>query len=176
MTTISLDRKALHSLLDADPDFALDLKKNVLAEVGRRFFEKDAKRVIAAAEPELFAQALKGVQNDHELMEQIKKALSTSIVTKDTNYYNRLKLTDEVMKLINDQVIMMKNRAIQSALDAVTMDIAGRIQEAVTKSLEVVSIDERIQKRVDRLTEEYIKSRAEELFKARMADIKAMMG
>ncbi|RUU78220.1 hypothetical protein [Mesorhizobium sp. M7A.F.Ca.MR.362.00.0.0] len=175
MTTITLNRTALKALIDADPEFELQLKNNVISEVGRRFFEKDARRVIAAAEPELFAQALKGVQHDHEIVEKIKVALSAAIVQRDQNYWTKVKLTPAIQKLIDEAVIEVKNRAIRSALDTVTTEIGTRIQETLAHNLELLSVDERIQKRVDRLVDAEIDRRAEEKFKARMAGLRAAM-
>ncbi|ESX17850.1 hypothetical protein X766_15670 [Mesorhizobium sp. LSJC255A00] len=175
MTAIIINRTALKALIDADPDFELQLKGAVIAEIGRRFFEKDAKRVIAAAEPELFAHALNSLQQDHEILVLIQKALTASIVHRDQGYWNRVKLTPEIQKLINEAVENTKRRAIQDASMQVGNAYSAEIQKAVDARLSKANVEELIAKRVDRLADEYINARANELFNARVAKLKEAM-
>ncbi|RWN60185.1 hypothetical protein [Mesorhizobium sp.] len=175
MTTITLNRTALKALIDADPEFALQLKNNVIAEVGRRFFEKDAKRVIAAAEPELFAKALNSLQQEKDLTILVQKALDAAVTVKDRDWYARVRLSDEVQKLIVEAVERTKQRAIQDATMQVGNAYSEAIQKAVDAKLATTNVDELIEKRVNRLVEVEINKLAQEKFEQRMDDIRAMM-
>jgi hypothetical protein len=175
MTTITLDRIALRTLIEADPKFELQLKNAVIAEVGRRFFQKDAKRVIAAAEPELFAKALSGVQENADMLQLIREALNKSLVTRDTNWSSKVRLTDETRSLIQEHALAVINSEIRKPTDAMQVDIGKRVQEALERALALLNIDDRIQKRVERLTEDYIAARAKEIFDQRMAGLRAAL-
>lgn len=171
MTTITLNRVALKALIDADPEFELSLKNAVLSEVGRRFFEKDAKRVIAAAQPELFKKALDAFQANSDINTMVQIALESYLTVRDNNWYSRPKISDETKKLIAEAVTTAKNNAIAAAILPVHDEIKNRVQEKI----DATNIDERIEKRVDRLIEEEIERRAEERFKVKMARVREAM-
>lgn len=172
---ITLDRVALKALIDADPEFELELKRNVIAEVGRSFFEKDAKRVIAAAEPELFAQALKGLQDDEDLSGFVHRALTASLTARSDDYYRRLKIAPDVRKLIDDAVAEAKQRIVYDAASQISKAYGDAIQKAVDEKLSASDMDERIEKQVNRLVDQEIERRAQEKFEARMKDIRGML-
>jgi len=169
MTTITLDRRALKALIDADPDFQLQIKNNVIAEVGRRMFEKDAKKIIAQAQPELFAEALIAFQANVDINTMVALALKEHLTVRDSNWYGRVKLSDETKKLIDAAVDKAKHAAITAAVAPIDAEIQKRIQQR----LDAMKIDERIEKRVDRLVEEEIERRAHEKFKERWAAVRA---
>ncbi|RWH50271.1 MAG: hypothetical protein EOQ80_04685 [Mesorhizobium sp.] len=175
MTTITFNRPALFALIDADPEFALQLKNNVIAEVGRRFFEKDAKRVIAAAEPELFAQALKSIQDDKDMTIMIQRALASAVTVKTSEWYAKREMSPEVKKVIDTAVEDIKRRAIADASMQVGNAYSEAIQKAVDAKLATTNVDELIEKRVNRLLEVEINKLAQEKFEQRMADLRAMM-
>lgn len=176
MTThISLNRTALFALIDADPEFALDLKKSVVAEVGRRFFEKDAKRVIAAAEPELFAQALKAVQDDVDLSIRIQAALRSALTYRDISWLAKSKLSPDTQKVLDEAVAEEKRKVVVEATLKISTAFSATINAEVEKRLADPNISELIEKRVNRLVTEEVDKRAEEKFQQRMADIRAMM-
>ncbi len=172
---ITLDRLALKALIDADPEFEVELKASVLAEVGRRFFEKDAARIISAAQPELFAQVLKGIQEDSDLLGKIEKALNTSILRRSDDWYGRMKLSPELKAKVEEYVSEMKRRVELQITSQIENAYNEAIQKALAAKFEAEDIEERIQKRVARLVEQEIAHRADQKFKARMADLKAMM-
>lgn len=176
MTTyISLNRAALFALIDADPEFALDLKKSVVAEVGRRFFEKDAKRVIAAAEPELFAQALKAVQDDVDLSIRIQAALRAALTHRDSTWLSRTKISADTQKAIDEAVEETKRQVVMDASMKIGNAYGEAIQKAVDSKLTVSNVDELIERRVNNLVTKEVDRLAEEKFQQRMADIRAMM-
>lgn len=172
---ISLDRKALKALIDADPQFELDLKNAVVSEVGRRFFEKDAKRVIAAAEPELFAMALAAIQGNEDLAGITKKALEESITHRDSSWYGRAQVKPETKACIEQFVAERKVAVVAEASNAISIAFSEQVKKSVETYLALTNIDELIEKRAARLVETEINRMVDERFKARMADIKAMM-
>lgn len=161
---ITLDRLALKQLVDADPEFELDLRNAVISEIGRRFFEKDAKRVISAANPELFAQALKGLQEDEDLSGLVQHALTASLTVRNDDYYRRLKISPDVKKLIDDAVAEAKQRIVSDATIQIIAAYSDAIKRAVEEKLSASDIDDRIEKRVNRLADEEIERRAKEHF------------
>lgn len=175
MTIISLDRNALKSLIDSDPVFALDLKNAVISEVGRRFFEKDYKRVVAAADPELFAKALAVFKEDKAIGELVQEALKNALTHVSDNYYRTLKLRPEVQKLIDDTVIARKEFLINDASAKISAAFDERVKERVEAILTTTDIDAKIEKRAEMFVNSEINRRAEEMFKKRMADLKEMM-
>jgi hypothetical protein len=164
---ISLDRNALASLIESDPAFNLQLKDAVLSEIARRYFEKDSKKVIAAADPELFSKALAALQGDKDMMDLVTASLTTKLVTRDKEYWAKNRLTDEAKKLIDDKARLALDQAIAGA----STHFQAMIQKAVDDRMAEFNVEDRIEKRVSRLTEEYIDRRANELFKARIAKL-----
>ncbi|MER8983932.1 hypothetical protein [Mesorhizobium sp. M0843] len=171
MTAIIINRQAMKALIDADPDFELQLKNHVIAEVGRRFFEKDARRVIAAADPELFAHALAALQNDTDLTLLVQQALKQALTFRDGNWLSRTKLHPDVQKLLDEAVAEAKRKSVYDA----SVLVGQAIKAEVDKRLSDPSITELIEKRVNRLVTEDIEKRAEEMFQQRMASLRAAM-
>ncbi|WP_353645730.1 hypothetical protein [Mesorhizobium sp. WSM2239] len=171
MTTITLNAPALLALIEADPNFYLQVKNHVLAEIGRRMFEKDAKKIIAQTEPELFKQALAAFQRDVDITNTVQFALKAALIPRDRSWYEKPKLSDEAKKLIDEAVSRAKTAAITNAVDPILVEIQKRVQEKI----DAMKIDERIEKRVDRLVEEEIERRANERFQAQMAKVREAM-
>lgn len=168
---ITLDRVALRALIDADPEFELELKAAVISEVGRRFFEKDAKRVISAAEPELFAQALKALQDDEDQAFLVRRSLADAVVTRGS-WSTPPRVSPEVQAQITNLVEIEKERLTQAAATAISKGYSDVIQKAVDEKLSASDIDALIEKRVNRLADEEIERRAMAHFnklKARVA-------
>lgn len=175
MTIISLDRNALKSLIDSDPVFALDLKNAVISEVGRRFFEKDYKRVVAAADPELFAQALKVFKEDKAIADLVQEALKGAMTHIPDGYYRTLKVRPEVQKLIDDTVASRKEYLVNDASAQISKAFDDKVKERVEALLTATDIDAKIERRAEMFVNGEINRRAEEMFKKRMADLKEMM-
>jgi len=172
---LTLDRIALKTLIDADPEFAFELKAAVISEVGRRFFEKDANRVIAAAEPELFAKAVQALQNDTDAARRVRDALTASLTEREPGWSGRVKLTAEAQRVIDGHVAARKGSIVAEASSQISAAYGEAIQKAVDDKLATTNIEELIAKRVDRLVEREIDERANEKFRARMAELKGLM-
>lgn len=170
---ISLDRTALRMLIESDPNFELQLKTAVISEVTRRFFEKDSDRVIRAADPALFDQALKALQRDEDMVGQINHALRNRLLERSTSFFAIQKLSPDLAKVLNDATAAIRQKAVDDA----TVGISDAINAAVTnKVAEIMGSDEvndRIEKRTNRLVNEYVEKKVGELFQARMADVRA---
>lgn len=168
--TISLNRQALHDLIDKDPEFNLELKNAVLAEVARRIFEKDFKRVIEQSGPDLFRQAVAAVQADHNIQILVTKALNSAIV--DPGQYYNPTLKPDVRARINEAVEAEKNKVITTATAELAFVFDNRAKEVVKKWSDEVELNDRVEKRVNRLTEEAINKMVDEKVEARLAEIK----
>jgi len=171
--SISLNRQALHDLIDKDPEFSLELKQAVLAEVARRIFEKDFKKVIAECGPELFREAVAATQANANFSNLIQKALNSSIV--DPGPYYNPTLKTEVREKLNQAVATEKNKLMANAAAELSIAFATTIQNAVDKIVADYSVEDRIEKRITRLTNEAIDKMVDDKVNARLADIKAAL-
>jgi hypothetical protein len=177
MTTyISLDRNALKSLIADDEQFALDLKAAVISEIARRFFDKDAKKIIAAAEPELFHKALDAYQDNVDIQAKVEQVLNTAVVRRETAYYNRIKLTPEMERALEQQAQEIRLTIAAKAANDFEAAYSQAIKTAVDKKLEAEQLEQRIENRIRMLVTQEIARLAEAKFQARLADLKAMIG
>jgi len=172
-TAISLNRQALHDLIDKDPEFSLELKQAVLAEVARRIFEKDFKKVIEQCGPEIFREAVAAVQANANFSRLVQNALNASIV--DPGAYYNPTLKPEVRERLNQAVAAEKNKVVSNATAELTASFAASIQAAVDKITADYSVEDRIEKRVARLTDEAINKMVDDKVNARLAEIKAAL-
>lgn len=166
---ITLSRPALAHLIESDPEFALSLKGAVLTQIGLRYFEKDVRRVIAAAEPEMFAKALKALQDDKDGIALVRSALEQALVQRPDNWGSRITLTEKMKSLITEEVERIRDRAVRDAIETVNQDISDRVH----KHLADLNTDDRIERRVDRLTDAYINEQVDKRFKERLAALAA---
>lgn len=167
MTTITLDRRAMHALIDSDPDFTLSLKGAVLTEIARKFFEKDVRRIIAAAEPEMFAKALAALQKDADVAELVRRALTQAVIERPSGPWSNNTLTAEMRDAVAREVARVQDAAAAKAV----ADVGRQIEARVLARLAELNTDERIEKRVERLTEDHINKRVDERFRQRLADL-----
>jgi hypothetical protein len=172
---ITLDRLALKALIDEDPSFELDLKAAVLAEVGRRFFEKDAKRVIEAAEPALFKQALAALQEDADLRGKIAQVLSAGLVEREPGYYGKMRLTGEAKTTLDQAVAAIKQRMMTDATNSIETATRDLIAQKVKAAMEDSNIEERIDRRVNALVDKEIEERATAKFRLLKAKIETAL-
>lgn len=166
MTTITLDRRALRQLIESDPEFKLSLKGAVLSEIGARYFEKDLRRLVAAAEPEMFAKALAALQQDEDVSAAVGRALSEAVVKRDSWHWSGT-LTDSMRKLIADEVKRVVDRTVSDAVTTYGAEIADRVH----RHLQGLSVDDRVERRVARLTDEYVNARVKAEFDRRVAEL-----
>jgi hypothetical protein len=172
---ITLDRLALKALIDEDPGFELDLKAAVLSEVGRRFFEKDAKRVIAEAEPALFKQALAALQEDADLRGKIAHVLSSGLVERTPGYYGSLRLTGDAQKTLDQAVAEIKQRMMADATNSIEAAARELVAQKVKAAMEDSNFDERIERRVNALVDKEIEERANAKFRLLKAKIETAL-
>ena len=168
---ITLDRVALRELIESDPSFELQLKSTVLSEVARRFFEKDASRDIREAAPELFKQTLTAVQENEDLVGLVNKALRDHLIARPHNFWNSVKVAPDIQKKIDEAVSDIQVRVVHGAVMTVQNAISDAIAKQVAEVMNSDAINERIAKRVDRLTNEEIDNRAKRLFAEKMESV-----
>jgi uncharacterized membrane-anchored protein YjiN (DUF445 family) len=173
VTKITLDRVALKALIDADPDFELELKASVLSEVGRRFFEKDAKRVIAEAEPTLFRMAVSALQSDEDARELVNRALKDALTVR--SQWSTVTVKPEVQKEITALVAQLQDKAVRDAAASVERVFSKAIEDRLKEVMANPEIDARIEKRVNRLADEEIERRAREHFNRLKAKIESAL-
>ncbi|SKB63041.1 hypothetical protein [Sphingopyxis flava] len=168
---ITLDRKALRALVDDDPEFELELKSALLSELGRRFYEKDARRLLEVAQPELLSAVMRAVQEDSDIQGKIEHALQARLVRRSSDWYSRFQPSPEVKAEIQKLVDAHKSAVIDDAV----AQISKAYSDAIAKAVADVDVESRIEKRVNRLTDEEINRRAKEMFDAKMAEMKALL-
>lgn len=166
-TVITLDRNALKMLIDSDPEFSVSLKGAVLGQIGLRYFEKDVRRIIAAAEPEMFAKALSALQQDEDARAILKKTLTEAVVQRTDSWTGTVSLTEKVKQMIADEVSRIRDKAVHDAIATVNADIADRVH----KHLADLNSDDRIERRVSRLTDDYINGEVKRRFDQRLAEL-----
>lgn len=168
-TTITLDRRALLALINSDPEFALSLKKAVLSTIAERFFEKDVNRIVAAVEPVMFAKALATLQADEDGVALVRRALREAVIIRPGAWGTGVKLNDDMLQLVTEEVARLRNRAIEAAV----ANVGKEIQDRVEKALVELSLDDRIERRVARLTDEYVNAEVKKRFDQRLAALQA---
>jgi len=168
---ISLDRNALKELIDKDPDFELSLKSAVISEVGRRFFEKDSAKVIRAASPELFDQVVAAMRQHEDLHDLVKDALNKSLVERRIPYSATVSLTTEAAAHLKERVEALKSEALRNAANDVGRLYDELVRAAVDARASDARIEESVEKRVNRLTEEEINRRVDARVKAHFAEM-----
>lgn len=175
---ISLDRNALASLIQSDKGFELSLKSAVLSEVARRFFEKDAARVIRNADAELFDKALSAYQRDKDMAAQVSLALEQRSITRERSWTPPV-ISMEVRQLINAAV----EKAMAHAVDDAVSAVEGRLREAyrervgeiVAGMLDPVAIETRINNRVETILEAEIDRRVDGKVREKVAALNAVL-
>lgn len=173
MTTIVIDRTAIDRLLATDEGFKIELTNSVVSHIARKFFEKDAARIISATEPELFAKALASLQEDRDLKGLVGKALTDKLVARDTGYYGNLKMSETTKGLVD--------AAIAQGLRAITAEIEGKVAAAIQGEAEKLfearleDLDAKIAARMDSLTRAYIENKIKEGITEKMSALKELI-
>lgn len=162
---ITLDRPALKHLIDADPEFHLELKRALLSEIARKTFEKDFDRVIQEMDKVLFAKAVEAYREDVILTERVQSALRRAMLNTS---WSSATLKPEVVKAIEEVVNQHKKRAVMEASSEISHVFDAAVRENIEKRFVPEQLEERIDKRVDRLVEEEIDRRVKEKFAAKM--------
>ena len=163
--TIGLNRAALMALIDADPEFAISLKRTLLGQIVRGFFEKHMTKVINELEPELFKQAVATFQGDEDGAALVRKALNESVIKRDASWASRITPTEQMRELIAEEATKARNRAVADA----TTEFNDHIATKVAEYLAEMQVEGRIEKRVERLTDEYVNRMVDKRFKERLA-------
>lgn len=158
---ITLDRLALLELVKSDPQFELELKANVISELGRRFFEKDAAKIIAASSPELFKKALESLQSAADVTNAVTKALEAHLVTRGSNW-NYTSSASPVTRALIDSEITKAKSAVELAI---SQGFNSLVAAAVQKATEDGRLEGLIDARVNRLVDEEVNRRVVEKFK-----------
>lgn len=172
---ITLDRVALKALLDNDRDFEFELQAAVTSEIVRRFFDKDAKRVIAAASPELFAKVVKAVQESTDMVRIVNDALEASLINRTTGWSASVTIKDDTRRVINEQVERSKALILNDATAAVTNAYGNAIEKALATKLDPEEIDRRVNNRLERLLDAEIDRRVNEKLNERIAALNAAL-
>lgn len=172
MTKITLDRVALRALVEADPEFELELKAAVLSEIAKRFYEKDAAKMIEAAEPALFKAALKALQESKDVATQVAEALTARLVEPNRYSYHP-KLSPALKKQIDEMTEIEIAKVTAQAQVRIQAAYSTAIEAAVEAKLSDPLVDDRISKRVERLADEEINRRVAVAVEAKLAAIRA---
>ena len=136
---ITLDRKALFALIEADPEFRTALQASVLAEVARRMFERDSTKIIAAIHPALFHAAVTALREDRIIAKAVQTAIETALVSR-TAYGKGPVLSAQLQSLVHDEVVHQRSQLkaeVAQALGGVVEDrlaeMAGDIDATVNR-------------------------------------------
>lgn len=170
-TSIKLDRIALRSLIDSDPDFKLELQRAVLSEVVTNLFEKDIRKILEVGDKAFLKQVCEAAADEGRIIDTIKKRFDEFLADRSGSTYwdKRVKLSAEGQKIVD--------QALEDAMTRVTAKISGTISAGATEALDKFtasrSLEERIEKRVNRLTEDHINAEVDRQVKARLAAIAA---
>lgn len=169
---ISLDRNALRDLIDKDEEFELSLKSAVLSEIGRRFFAKDAARIIREADSEIFDKLMAAMKRDEDITELVRAALSKAFTQYSGGWNRKVDLTPDLQHLIQTEV----DKAKTSVEARVSREFSEVIEKKLIERLDAFELDKRLDRRISRLTEEEIDRRAQAKFEERWAQVKEAMG
>lgn len=159
---VRLNAKAISTLIEEQgEDVRVELTRAVVAEVARKTLAKDAGLILSLIAPEIRSSILKSHEETNWVRAELQKALDSLLVPAGTTPFSykpsaatKMKLDDAVRPVIEDYL-----REVRMAASA----RAEEVFEASKKEL-----DERVQKRVDRLTDEYIEAEVRRRVKARM--------
>ena len=137
-TTIRLDASALSALIEADPDFKLELQRAVVAEVIKKVYLKDFKVVVEALAPQIVKDLIKESKADADVRREIEdrlKATVQSIRAGTYSYQTTRTLPAETKQLIAEQVTDLIKAEIGERVGTVE-SLSQRLMETLTARLE----------------------------------------
>lgn len=163
---IKLDRPTLAALIEGDPEFKFELTNAVVSEVLRKYFVKDATKIIEAAEPALFKKALAAVHEEGEMLGALQKLLDVTLA--EQSYHSSVATPSAKTTLMLGEAKTQALARIQSDLMLSALAKAEEVLPAILDSL-----DERIEKRLTRLVDEGIEKLVRDKVQARLAAVAA---
>jgi hypothetical protein len=171
---LNIDKESLTKLFKENPEFELELSSAVTNYIVQKFYEKNVSRIIAAADPLLFAKATKAAQEDAEFMGHVDNALKAKLTVRHPSYYDKFKPAPALQKAVDDVVEQKKERALADAAVIIEKALATKIKEILDNKLKNLDIDAIMDRKIEFLTNAKINEMVNERFEQRMADFKAM--
>lgn len=166
---IKLDRVALRALIEGDPDFKLELQRSVLAEVVENLFQKDIRKILEIGDKAFLRSIAEAASENETIMASIYEQLDKMLVERSSDGYwkKRVVLSKELQGIVDE--------AVAEARQRVSLTVSGQLAEqaksSIEKFLESDGLEERVNKRVARLTEEHINAEVDRQVKDRLAKI-----
>lgn len=155
---ITLNREALRKLIDEDQDFALNLKASVLSEIGKRFFDKSADRVIRDANPELFDQIVAARRRNEGMDKLIDDALRKAVLVAGRYNYSARALDPVIQKQVDEVVATEKARITRHIATQIEKAYSDVVKTAIEAELQRSDLEALIERRVNNITERHIDS------------------
>lgn len=157
-TSIRLDSAALRGLLEASPEFKFELQRAVIAEVIRGMYRNDVPeaflKVIDGLFPNERQAFVDNLKQDHVITTFIKKAFN-DIQVKTKDHWGR-----ETASGLNDQTKLWIKGMVLETMGKLVEDTIKTNAEAVIAKMGV-TLDQRIERRVDRLLDDEVNKRVQ---------------
>jgi len=158
---ITLDTNALKYLMDSDPQFVVEVKRNITAGLIRAVAERDAPEIVNQIAPELMAELKKDTTLGFTIREIIERA------AKEMISYVRTYNGEPIFKP-TDKTRTQIARALQPVIQDATLDLERKAVAAA--NLRIADMAERITKTVDERVDRAIDTQLEYEINKRVAE------
>lgn len=167
---IKLDRRALATLINSDPEFKLDLQRSVMSEAIRNLFLNDVKPLVETLKPTLLGELVDAIRDDEVIkarLDEKLKGLVQSVRATSYSHAIQRQLTPETQEMINNRVQILLMEQMEK-LDATVPTITERALERLTRY-----VDERLPNEVESRIDRAVARKIDEAVTARLEAIVA---
>lgn len=172
---LKLDRQALHALIDNDPELKLHLQAALVSEVSRRYFEKDAARIIRAADSTLYEKMLTEWATSEAICQKIVKTIEQHFKMQHKDRLATVQLPSSVTDALKVKVHQLQSDAMDEIERVTTDRMQRKIKEALADRWSTEKIEEQINKRIDVLVTKEIQARVDAAVQVKIAALNAVL-
>lgn len=175
---ITLDNRAVTQLIANDPEFELQLKTAVLAEIGKKSVGSNMQKLIEESGGPMFRAALAELAKEEAIDEAIKKGIGDRISKYKYNIRNQ-QITDPlhpadtitVDEAIQRGVDKCMNQMIAKAITARDQLFEDKINDRFSDKLIEAKLEQAIDKAIAKRADAIIAERFADWFNANVADL-----
>lgn len=163
---LKLDRRALRDLIEADPEFKLELQRSVLSEVVRNLFQKDIGTILEVGDKAFLKEIVDTVAQDTTILADLRDQVAHMLAVKEPGFYgSKVKLHPDIQKVVveaGEQAVAKVRNNISKAVDdafekawATRQDILeGEVERRVNAKFNATinnTVELRVRERLDQI-------------------------
>ena len=166
MSKITLDQRAVMALIETDPDFAIEIKRALVAGVVQRIVEKDTKDIIEHIAPEVIKQ----LRSKEEFVEHAQRELNRALA-EEVQWLHGYSCNAEYA--FNSRNKRAFSKAIKSIVHEHLVDVRKQITDKITLAINKHKdeIDATVNRAVEDRIPRYIEARVAEGVRQHLAKI-----